>query len=390
MAYHLVREYLADPRVEQLTLVVQTTATEAEVRERLGSPPSLTVLHLTYYPSLQEIGALLRAVRAIRASDLVHFNEFPFRHIPLILLARIQERPRILTLHGVLSGEVKTIFGGPYPLVLASSRSRVKFRFPRGADRLLLALFRLMRRLWSVVVTPSQATASRAASEDGFDPSRVTVIPNGVGVGTGSLPAPHAGPLRLLFVGNLEPVKGPDVFLAALRQLQDRGLGLEVGIVGDGSLLPRLRDEAASLTAHRFTFHGRQTGAAVEALYRWCDVVVLPSRYDSFPGVLLEAMAAGRPVVASRVGGIPEIARHGRNAFLVDPTPEGLADGIARIAGDSALRAAMAEANLTDVRRYTWPGSAHEYLALYESLRLPRPRVSRRKEAREAAARGGP
>lgn len=368
VAYNLLQQYLRDPKVGRLTLIVQSAADEAEIRDRLGSPPSLHVLSLGYYPSLRELHAVRQAVRAIRTSDVVHFNEFPFRHLPLMLLARMQARPCVLTLHGVLSGEVGSIFGSAYPFVFTFGHRAFRVRFPRGTGRFLLWVFRRCTNAWSAVVAPSRATAVRGAAEDGFDPSTLTVIPNGVGALPAAPRAPHDGPPRLLFVGKLEPVKGPDLLVAALRRLSDTGVSLDVGVVGDGSLEPSLRSQASALGAHRITFHGRRTGGAVEELYRWSDFVVVPSRYDSFPGVLLEAMAAGRPVVATRVGGIPEIATDGRNAILVDPTPEGIEDGIRRLLQDPHLLRSMAEANVIDVQRFTWRGAAKEYVSLYEGL----------------------
>lgn len=368
-AYHLAQEYAKDRRLGHLTLIVQTAAAEEEIRARLGSPPSLTVIPLNYYLSLREIGVVLRAAHAIRDSGTVHFNEFPFRHLILILLASLQGKARILSLHGLLSGEVNAIFGGSYPFVVATARHRLKFRFPRGTARLLLAVYRRFASAWSAVVVPSHAIARRAMEEDGYDPSLLVVIPHGIREPTHpAAAAPHDGPLRLLYVGNLEPVKGPDLLLDALERLQARGIALDVGIVGDGSLAAPLRRRADALRSHRITFHGRLVGDAVDRLYLWSDLVVIPSRFESFSLVLLEAMASRRPVVATNVGGVPEIARDGRNAILVGPTPGAIEQGILRLLQDASLRDAMAQANGVDAARFTWPVSASRYLALYERL----------------------
>jgi glycosyltransferase involved in cell wall biosynthesis len=121
---------------------------------------------------------------------------------------------------------------------------------------------------------------------------------------------------RILFVGNLLPVKGPTVLAKATKQLQD----VDLIFVGSGP--------------EKITM-GRCLGARPhDEIPLWmnaCDLLCLPSLNEGLPNVALEALACGLPVVASRVGGIPEIVRDGANGFLVPPSaPDALAEALCR------------------------------------------------------------
>lgn len=142
---------------------------------------------------------------------------------------------------------------------------------------------------------------------------------------------------RLLSVGRLDAAekrKGIDDVLYALASPALRDEKVEYVVVGDGtdrSRLESLADELRLLS--KVTFLGAIDAAALKAEFRRCDVFVMPSTQEGFGIVFLEAMACGRPVVASRFGGVPEVVAHGETGLLVDP---GDADGLVR-----ALRALM-------------------------------------------------
>ncbi len=154
----------------------------------------------------------------------------------------------------------------------------------------------------------------------------VRVVPNAV------LPsaavAPVEGPAslppgpRVGVIGRLSWEKGVDVFLDAFEQLAAQGVGAHAVIVGDGPERAALAARAAAPgLAGRVTFTGHR--AEVRDLYPQFDVVVLPSRSEGMPNVLLEALAADRPVVATAVGGVPEILTDARAGAMVpssDPT----------------------------------------------------------------------
>jgi glycosyltransferase involved in cell wall biosynthesis len=153
-------------------------------------------------------------------------------------------------------------------------------------------------------------------------------------------------PLRLTCVGTLHEVKGQAVLIEACRLLAERGIAFRCDLVGDGPNRDALRHQvrAAGLEG-RVRFLGALLRAEVAAQLRDCDVAVVPSvptrdgRREGIPVALMEAAATGRPVVASRLSGIPEAIEDGAQGLLVEPgDARGLADAIATLAADPALR----------------------------------------------------
>ena len=169
-----------------------------------------------------------------------------------------------------------------------------------------------------------------------------------------SLPARHRDTLRARFaipaaaplvitVGALRPAKGVDRMLAALGLLQQRWPELHYLVVGDGEERAALQAVAARLDLdHRVRFIGWRTD--VPQLLGCADLFVLPSLEDGLPAVLAEAMASGLPIVASAVGGVPEMIEHEGNGLLV---PAGDADSLAaacdQLIASPRRRRAMAE-----------------------------------------------
>lgn len=131
-------------------------------------------------------------------------------------------------------------------------------------------------------------------------------------------PLPHA-PVRFAFVGALTRAKGVDVLLEATAQLSSQTDQFDVLVAGDGPDAARLRRRASALAVDsRLHFLGQLTRTEVLALLRSCDVLVLPSLHESFGVVLAEAMACGKPVIATRCGG-PEHFITEATGLLVTP-----------------------------------------------------------------------
>lgn len=151
-----------------------------------------------------------------------------------------------------------------------------------------------------------------------------------------------------LAVGRLDPSKGFDDLLRAAAIVRDRGLDLDVTLVGDGEQGSALRRLASSLRiADRVRFRGWLTHDAVPAAMRESTMLAHPSRGlgDAVPTVIKEAMALGTPVIGSTAVGIPELLDDGRCGLLVpERNPERLADAIARLLGDAPLRERLAHA----------------------------------------------
>jgi glycosyltransferase involved in cell wall biosynthesis len=207
--------------------------------------------------------------------------------------------------------------------------------------------------------------AIRQAAALGLSPSRLHFLPNVVDTWQFKPASTEGGrPLTLLCVGRIVKEKGFDRFIAALGRLRSE-LKLDVrgwiaGPTQNKDLRQKLEAQADALALwpDRLQFLGSVSNMA--PIYQEADVCVLTSEFEGTPNVLLEAMACGLPVVASRVGGVPDIVVEGESGYLVDP-------------GDAdALTAALAEVVRNDARRKEMGRRAREFVEANHSLeRLP-------------------
>jgi glycosyltransferase involved in cell wall biosynthesis len=175
----------------------------------------------------------------------------------------------------------------------------------------------------------------------------------------GDCPPPLGDPAalrRLLYVGRLTGEKGPDVLLRALAELRSGGTDVSLTMVGDGAERPAMTALASDLgVKDRVTFI-RYIGdpEQLREQYLSAGIIVIPSRTEGVPGVLLEAMALGRAIVASRVGGIPSVLEPGASGMLVPPNnPRALAAAISDLIDEPGLAFGLAARALTAGRKRT-------------------------------------
>ncbi|MBI3784966.1 MAG: glycosyltransferase family 4 protein [Deltaproteobacteria bacterium] len=151
-------------------------------------------------------------------------------------------------------------------------------------------------------------------------------------------------PPRLLYVGRLSHEKGVDIAIAALPAVLERAPDARLQVAGDGPLRTVLRDLAKKFgLADRVEFFGFVSNHEVRRLLSEASIVAVPSRSEGFSLVALEAAQAGRPVVASRLGGLPEVVVDGATGLLVPPeSPPALAAAILKLIADPAGAQVMA------------------------------------------------
>jgi glycosyltransferase involved in cell wall biosynthesis len=276
------------------------------------------------------------------------------------LFGRLAGRGRgaqvVHTLHG-LPEEIVPQFGSPgAPRPPGVSRARLAW-VVQG----VLRAERMLARLgWTVA--PSAAMA-RFLVAHGFPARRVEVIPYGIE------PAPERraatnGPLVVGTAANLEYWKGVDVLIEAAALVR---APVRLEIFGRGSLAGEL-EELARQRSVDARFNGFEPN--VQARMTSLDVYALPSRGDNLPVSILEAMAAGLPVVGTRVGGIPELVVDGETGFLVDrDDARGLADALERLAADADERKSMgAKAAKRAQTEFSAAGVAARMVDLYERI----------------------
>ncbi len=178
----------------------------------------------------------------------------------------------------------------------------------------------------------------------------------------------------ILFVGRIQPLKGPDVAIRALHALDRRDallliVGGSSGLLGDSEFdrARQLIDELGLVDQVRFV--PPQPHHILSTYYRAADVVIVPSRSESFGLVALEAAACGIPVVASAVGGLLSLVDHGETGFLVPRRDPALfAHAIAQILDDPLLAASMSLASARRASCYTWGFAAARLRRLYTDL----------------------
>ncbi|MDO8599564.1 MAG: glycosyltransferase family 4 protein, partial [bacterium] len=178
-------------------------------------------------------------------------------------------------------------------------------------------------------------------------------------------PPRHGAVRTFLFAGQVEGVKGIIVLVEAYRQLRSMFPDITLHVVGDGAVLPLLKRMTRDLRG--LTVRGRLDAAGVRRAFAEVDVLVVPSlAAENQPSAILEAFAAGVPVVASRVGGIPELVHDGETGFLVDP---GSVDDLVRTLRlcieDPKRVHAMHAACRSAVMAHATPTIAEQFEALY-------------------------
>ncbi len=187
-------------------------------------------------------------------------------------------------------------------------------------------------------------------------------------------PAPHRLENQLLFVAALSrghAHKGLDLLLETFAGLRQGRPLLRLDVVGSGNDLERYRERCRTLGIESAVrFRGRLSGLELAQAYRDATVLALPTRIESFPIVVLEAMASAVAVVSTTVGGIPEQIDHGRTGLLVDPDDgPGLAASLARIIDDPDTAARLGDAGRQEIiRSHTWDQQADRTHALFESV----------------------
>jgi glycosyltransferase involved in cell wall biosynthesis len=310
---------------------------------------------------LQERGVPLDDIRLRADVDPIAFGEV------VAQLARL--RPRILHTHlvhadvyGQLAGSVARV-----PLRLSTKHGFNEFREGRWfglADRSVGSLAH-------VHIAISQGLARYLAETEGFREEAFEIVHYGISARDTVLPYQGSEP-RLVCIGRLIPIKGHLVLLRALAQARLRVPGVTLDVAGRGPLEPALKSYARELgleDAVRFLGFVSPVQRAIEE----AAIVVVPSVGEGFGMVALEAMERERPVIASAVGGLPEIIEDGKTGLVVPAgDAEGLADAIAVLAGDPERAAEMGRAGrVRALAEFPPERSAERIEALYTAALEP-------------------
>lgn len=234
------------------------------------------------------------------------------------------------------------------------------------------------------VVANSRAAADRLRLER-VPAYKIRIIANGLDLTCGERLDRRSPPRRIVVVANLRPEKGHDVLIDAATEVLQRFPDARFDLVGGGPEQRTLlaRAEARGVL-HAFSFLGHQDD--VPARLAAADIFVLPSRSEAFPNAVLEAMASGLPVVASAVGGIPELINDDQTGLLVPPgNAVALASRLCRLMADPALAASLGDAARAHTQaHYSFDRMVSAFESLY-ATELARHRVAPARQPRLAA-----
>jgi len=307
------------------------TATQAIAHKLTELGHTVTVLTARYHglpEARMESGVLVRRVRCLRRHadrctllEMASFVLSAFFSLPFVMKV---DRPNAgIAFFSIPCGPIalmaKTLFGLPY--VISLRGGDVPGLTPEVSR--IHTLLRPLRHavLENAIAIVANADGLRKLAETS-DPFRVSVIPNGVDTEFfRPITEPMNGsshPFRIVFTGRFQAQKNVSLLLKECASLRDQSnVQFELHLVGDGPLRLELQAEAAHLgLSDRIVWHGWTPRDQLRGIYQASHCFVNPSFYEGMPNAVLEAMACGKPIVASSVAGNDVIVQHGTTGFL--------------------------------------------------------------------------
>jgi len=298
-------------------------------------------------------------------------------------------------LSGLVAGKLRQTWG-PTPVVhMYHTLGHMKNQIAQD-DSELVASVRLMGETQTMhiadrLIAATPAERAQLINLYGADPAKISVISPGVDLrrfepqpqcrAKKQLGIPYEQHLAL-FVGRIEPLKGVDTLLEAASILKEQHpaalKNVRIGIIGGNPAAPdddmrRLQRLHAQLNlAGVVEFLGAREQSLLPNYYAAADMVVMPSHYESFGMVALEAMAMGTPVIASNVGGLAHLVQDGATGYLIPPRqPHLLAERMRRLLTNEPLRQQLAAQAREYARRYDWANIVNQMLGEYAVLSEP-------------------
>lgn len=227
----------------------------------------------------------------------------------------------------------------------------------------------LFRSKKALPVALTREIRQSVAALYGLEEGNIPLVTNGIDLGRCIEKNDYTlhYPIRLLHVGRFYPQKNHMALIEASAILKKRGLNCELHCYGDGPLLPEMEEKVKALGLEEQVVFMGVTQDVYTVMSRG-DLFLLPSSWEGMPMTVIEAMGAGLPVIASRVGGIPDMIQPGESGVLIAPQPRELADAVESLVKDEALRQALGEGGKRAARNFSLEAMAQGYVDLYKQL----------------------
>jgi D-inositol-3-phosphate glycosyltransferase len=387
--------------VRDLTRALGDLGIAVDVFTRSQDPCVVRVSH--------ELGPLCRVIHVPAGPEQPYDKYKVYDHLPQFI-AGVQAyamlkgyRYDVIHSHYWLSGAVAQVLAAQWqiPIIhmfhtLGQLKNQVAQRPEERESPLRLRVEEEVTAAADRLVAASPLERQQLIDLYGADAGKIEVVPCGVDLDRFH-PVPQAEaraalglPLEqklVIFVGRIEPLKGIDTLIRAMPQVvhvlphgqHDVSVAIIGGDAGDDPT--HMTAEMARLRALRHdlgleglvTFMGAKSQEMLPLYYAAADVLVMPSHYESFGMVALEAMACGTPVIASYVGGLKYTVLHGVTGFHVPVRdPDALAAELVRLLTDESLRQQMGQQAAQVARSYGWEAIGRQMITMYEQL-LPEP-----------------
>jgi glycosyltransferase involved in cell wall biosynthesis len=289
--------------------------------------------------------------------DIIHFHELPFAYRGQLIRC-----------------------GLPMMLILLRPnfwRTPVIFEHQISADGLSIydrtwrkMVFKVLYPIWTKVIVNSTYMQTEATKFCDCNSEKITLIKLGVDPKKIRDAFPiDLGNISLVYFGHLSYTKGVDLLIRAFSKICISHKEVHLHLVGDGELRKFCEDFAVKGNfADRVHFWGRQPQEILFGIIKGADICVLPSRAEAAGYAVLEAKAAGKPIISTNVGGIPEYIKNGRNGLLVDVDLNQLVQAIEALLSDLKLREEMSKNNLSDITQNSIQSQSDAYVKLYRTI----------------------
>lgn len=320
--------------------------------------------------SIISMAVTARKIIAKYNIDVVHAHDLNLSAAAAVL--SMCKKPLITKYTGDLSLEYLLLSGN-----ISFAELQKKYNLSSLSDlpfmvKLLDRFQKFLIKKSTVVAAPSEFQRNMLISQ-GIDENSIVVLRNAVDLNKFHPNIPptikkNVDEKILLYAGRLVPWKGVDYLIKAHAKLSDE---YKLIIVGDGPSISDLKALVQQLGVKDIVmFTGKISNNEIPKYISSSDIVILPSLYDPFPHSMLETLAMRKPLIATSVGGVPEVIEHKKTGYLVNPgDSNGLADAIKELTNDDALAKRISNNGYEHViKNYSWDYLINDFIRLYDNI----------------------